>query len=97
MRCSAGHIEEMKSSPFWNDVLDFVQEQKNQITGELSRTSWNHNTGELELDFNTRLMHDENLRGAYRQLEVLESITEYLKDQAEVEEEERQKEQRGEE
>lgn len=96
MRCSAGHIEEMKTSPFWNDILDFIQEQKSQLMNELCRTSWNHAAGELEMDFQTRLMHDENLRGAFRQLEILENATEYLISQAEVEAEEREKGQKEE-
>lgn len=96
MRCTASQFEEMKNSPFWLDVLDFIQEQKQQLAIELCRTSWNHSSGELDMDFNTRLMHDENLRGAVRQLEILENATEYLRDLAEVEQEERQKDQKEE-
>ena len=92
MRCSAAQIEDIATGSFWKDVLDFLDEEEHNIISELSKSSWNHSTGEQELDFNTRLMHDENLRGALRLLGIVKRLPEYLAAQAEEEQENRERE-----
>ncbi|MEF8799063.1 MAG: hypothetical protein V5A79_06590 [Candidatus Bipolaricaulota bacterium] len=95
MRCSPGHVEEVSTSSFWKDVIDFIESEKDRIKSELERTSWNHSTGELDMDFHTRLMHDENLRGAIRALDIAKQAPEYLIAQAEEEAQERENKEEG--
>jgi len=92
MRSSVSNIEDSEKSLFWLDVLDELEAQQTQIVDELARTSWNHHTGELELDLHTRLMHDENLRGALRMLNVIKTLPEQLKNMIEEENQKRRKE-----
>jgi len=87
MRCSSNELSQIAGGSFWKDVVDFIEEQETDILNELARTSWNHSDGSLEMDLNTRLMHDENLRGALRFISIMKELPSYLSQKLEAERE----------
>lgn len=63
-KCSAPRMKEFAETDIWQDMLQEMEGWKQKILEELSRPTFNHETGKMDFSRPERELYDEMLRGS---------------------------------